>query len=114
MYCKVCGRKTKETLGVHYIGGRWLQVKADYCFKHGSYVSAEALREAIEVVPDPTNRSHIRPGLHVLVYLKEDQLLQNLTEGFVRNILTKTFIHPRGVKVRLADGQIGRVQKILN
>lgn len=113
MYCKVCGGKTKETLGVHYINGRWLQVKAEYCHRHGSFVSSTALAEGVEVVPDPTMRDHIRPGLHVHVFLKEDQLLQVPTEGFVRNILTKSFIHPRGIKVRLTDGRIGRVQKIL-
>lgn len=113
MYCKVCGRTTKETLGVHKINGQWLQVKADYCFKHGSFISSKALREGIAVVPDPTNRNHIRPGLHVLIYLKEDQLVQNLTEGFVSSVLTKSFIHPRGIKVRLSDGRIGRVQKII-
>ncbi len=113
MYCRVCCGLTRETQGVHYIDGKWLLLKADYCHKHGSFVTQASLREAVEVIPDPTRREHIRPGLHVLVYLKEDQILQNPTEGFVRSILTKTFIHPRGIKVRLADGQIGRVQKIL-
>ena len=113
MYCKVCGGQTRQTHGVHYIDGKWLMLKADYCHKHGSFVDQSALRDGIEVTPDPTRREHIRPGLHVLIYLKEDQVLQKPTEGFVRNILTKSFIHPRGIKGRLTDGQIGRVQKIL-
>lgn len=113
MRCKVCGRLTKETIGVHFLNGKWILLKADYCYQHGSFIGPEQLREGVEVVPDPTIRNHIRPGLHVLIYLKENRLLQKPTEGFVGNVLTKSFIHSRGIKVRLTDGQIGRVVKIL-
>ena len=113
MQCIFCGRNMRETRGVYYIKGKWLLTDAWYCCYHGSYISDNQLREAEEVIPDPTQRTHIRPGLHVLVSLKEDQLLQKPTEGFVRNILTKSFVHSRGIKVRLFDGQVGRVQKIL-
>jgi uncharacterized repeat protein (TIGR03833 family) len=46
--------------------------------------------------------------------LKEDQRSQNLTEGYVKDILTKSPNHPHGIKVRLEAGEIGRVKKILD
>lgn len=113
MRCRICGGTARETYGVHFINGKWLLCRANYCAKHGSFISPFQLSQAVNVVPDPTKRDHIRPGLHVLIFLKENQLLQMPTEGFVRNILTKSFVHSRGIKVRLTDGQIGRVQKIL-
>ncbi len=113
MRCKVCGLQTKETLGVHYVNGKWLLIKADYCYKHGSFVSKKMVECAREVIPDATQREHIRPGLHVMVILKDNQLLQIPTEGYVKAVLTKAFIHPRGIKVMLSDGRIGRVCEIL-
>ena len=113
MKCIVCGRNMRETRGVHYIKGKWLLSDAWYCCNHGSYILSPQLQQAEEVIPDPTQRTHIRPGLHVLVVLKEDQVLQKPIEGFVRNILTKSLVHNRGIKVRLLDGQVGRVVKIL-
>jgi uncharacterized repeat protein (TIGR03833 family) len=61
---------------------------------------------------DGTRRSDIRPGLHVSIVLKKDQLTGKLTEGTVKNILTKSPSHPHGIKVRLESGEIGRVKKI--
>lgn len=113
MRCKVCGREMKRTRGVHYIGERWLLLEAYYCFRHGSYVSNLALKAAEEVVPDVTQRDHIRPGLHVLVHMKADELVQQPVEGYVKEIMTNAVYHYRGIKVRLSDGQIGRVVRIL-
>ena len=113
MKCRVCGKNTRETFGVHYIDGRWLMLKADYCYQHGSFVTPQALASGIEVEPDPTVREHIRPGLHVLIFLKEHQKIQKYTEGYVGSILTNSLIHNRGIKVRLTDGKVGRIQKIL-
>lgn len=48
-----------------------------------------------------------------MVVLKKDQPTGRLTEGYVKDILTNSSYHPRGIKVRLTDGQVGRVQKIL-
>jgi len=62
---------------------------------------------------DGHNRADIRPGLHVKVVRKEDQRSGRLTEGIVRDILTKSPTHPHGIKVRLQDGVVGRVQEIL-
>ena len=58
-------------------------------------------------------RGYIRPGLRVRIVLKKDQPTGNLTEGYVKDILTNAPVHTRGIKVRLADGQIGRVKEIL-
>lgn len=59
-----------------------------------------------------SNRSDIRPGSHVLITLKEDQRSGKLTEGIVKNILTKSSFHPHGIKVRLESGQVGRVKEL--
>lgn len=58
-------------------------------------------------------RADIKPGLKVAIVLKQDQRSGQLTEGIVKDLLTKSPSHPHGIKVRLIDGQIGRVQKIL-
>lgn len=58
-------------------------------------------------------RKNIRPGLLVAIVLKKDQRSGTLTEGVVRNILTSAPFHSRGIKVRLEDGQVGRVQTVL-
>ena len=58
-------------------------------------------------------RENIKPGIKVLIVLKKDQKSGALTEGIVKDLLTKVAKHHRGIKVRLEDGQIGRVQQIL-
>lgn len=60
-----------------------------------------------------TKRSDIKPGLQVRIVLKQDQSTGKLTEGVVKDILTKSPSHPHGIKVRLQNGQVGRVQEIL-
>jgi uncharacterized repeat protein (TIGR03833 family) len=60
-----------------------------------------------------TQRSKIRPGTHVQIVLKSDQRTGKLTEGIVKDILTKSSRHPYGIKVRLTSGQVGRVKGIL-
>ncbi|MBA7633591.1 hypothetical protein ES703_41162 [subsurface metagenome] len=59
-----------------------------------------------------TKSVNIKPGLRVLVVLKEDQRSGKLTEGIVKDILTKSSVHTHGIKVRLEDGQVGRVKEI--
>lgn len=61
---------------------------------------------------DPTKRASIRPGMVVFVVLKQDQRTGKLTRGIVRDILTPSANHPRGIKVRLQNGLVGRVQQI--
>ncbi|MFC7371862.1 YwbE family protein [Fictibacillus iocasae] len=58
-------------------------------------------------------RSNIKPGLNVNVILKADQRTGKKTNGIVKDILTKSPNHPHGIKVRLEDGQVGRVIDIL-
>ncbi len=62
---------------------------------------------------DGQRRENIKPGLKVAIILKQDQRNGRLTEGIVSDLLTKSQFHPHGIKVRLTDGQVGRVQKIL-
>jgi len=59
------------------------------------------------------NRKDIHPGLPVAIVLKKDQRTGRLTEGIVKDILTSAPFHSRGIKVRLANGQVGRVHAIL-
>lgn len=60
-----------------------------------------------------TIRDDIKPGMLVAIVLKKDQRSGILTEGIVKDLLTRSPKHHRGIKVRLEDGQIGRVQEIL-
>jgi uncharacterized repeat protein (TIGR03833 family) len=59
------------------------------------------------------NRSSIKPGMQVLIVLKQDQRTGKLTKGIVRDILTKSPNHPHGIKVRLESGEVGRVKEIV-
>lgn len=52
-------------------------------------------------------------GMTVLIILKQDQRTGKLTKGLVKDILTSSPSHPHGIKVRLVDGQVGRVQEIV-
>lgn len=61
---------------------------------------------------DGTKRNDIRPGITVDIVLKQDQRTGKLTRGVVKNILTNSPTHPHGIKVRLEDGQVGRVKVI--
>ncbi len=61
---------------------------------------------------DGRNRDNIKPGIEVAIVLKQDQRSGKLTYGVVRDILTKSKFHPHGIKVRLEDGQVGRVKEI--
>jgi uncharacterized repeat protein (TIGR03833 family) len=58
-------------------------------------------------------RSNIKAGIHVRIVLKQDQQSGKLTEGIVKSILTNSAVHPHGIKVRLTDGKVGRVQSII-
>jgi len=60
-----------------------------------------------------TKRSNIKPGISVSIVLKKDQRTGNLTNGVVKDILTKSSTHPHGIKVRLTSGEVGRVKEII-
>lgn len=59
-------------------------------------------------------RDNIKPGLKVKIILKKDQPTGKLTEGIVKDILTNSRVHHRGIKVRLEDGSVGRVAYIVH
>ena len=61
-----------------------------------------------------TNRTDIRIGLSVSIVLIRDQRSGTLTNGVVKDILTKSANHPHGIKVRLESGEVGRVKEIEN
>lgn len=60
-----------------------------------------------------TNRGDIRAGIEVYIVLKKDQRSGRLTRGVVKDVLTKSAFHPHGIKVRLDDGQVGRIKQII-
>jgi uncharacterized repeat protein (TIGR03833 family) len=62
---------------------------------------------------DGKQRKDVRPGLRVAIVLKQDQRTGRQTVGMVKDLLTNSAFHPHGIKVRLTDGQVGRVQEIL-
>ncbi len=62
---------------------------------------------------DATRRADIRPGMTVLIVLKQDQPTGKTTQGVVKDILTNSARHPHGIKVRLQTGQVGRVKQIV-
>lgn len=59
------------------------------------------------------NRADIYAGIKVAIVLKQDQRTGKRTVGIVKDLLTNSKFHPHGIKVRLTDGQVGRVQEIL-
>ena len=59
------------------------------------------------------NRSDIYPGLEVDIILKKDQRSGKRTRGIIKDLLTSSAYHSRGIKVRLEDGQVGRVAEII-
>lgn len=59
-------------------------------------------------------RKNIRAGTKVAIVLKQDQRTGKRTNGIVKDLLTNSNFHPHGIKVRLTDGQVGRVQEILS
>ncbi|NKQ39155.1 MAG: YwbE family protein [Methanosarcinales archaeon] len=61
---------------------------------------------------DGTKRVNIKQGLKVSIVMKNDQRSGKLTDGIVKNILTNSPNHPHGIKVRLENGEVGRVKKI--
>jgi uncharacterized repeat protein (TIGR03833 family) len=59
-------------------------------------------------------RKNIRPGMQVAIVLKQDQQTGKQTVGIVKDLLTNSPNHPHGIKVRLTDGQVGRVQNLID
>lgn len=59
------------------------------------------------------NRKDVKIGSEVYIVLKKDQRTGKRTKGIVKNLLTRSSFHPHGIKVRLEDGRVGRVQEII-
>ena len=59
------------------------------------------------------NRKDIKIGSEVYIVLKKDQRSGKRTKGIVKDLLTRSPSHPHGIKVRLEDGRVGRVQEII-
>ena len=71
------------------------------------------LLDDLQSTMDGKTRSSIKPGMTVLIVLKQDQRTGKLTRGIVKDILTKSPTHPHGIKVRLESGVVGRVKEII-
>ncbi|MDR6884246.1 putative repeat protein (TIGR03833 family) [Bacillus sp. 3255] len=65
-----------------------------------------------EAIMNGQNRKDVVPGAEVDIVLKQDQRTGKLTRGIVKDLLTNSPTHPHGIKVRLTDGQVGRVKEI--
>ena len=59
------------------------------------------------------NRADVKTGMQAKIVLKENQRTGELTEGIVKDILTKSSKHPHGIKVRLEAGEVGRIKEIV-
>lgn len=73
--------------------------------------SIEVPKNSLKVM-DGQKRDNIYPGLSVSIIQKQDQQSGKLTNGIVQDVLTNSAAHPRGIKVRLKTGEVGRVQHI--
>jgi uncharacterized repeat protein (TIGR03833 family) len=76
-------------------------------------VRKEKVNRAIKLM-DGQKRENVKIGSEVEVVLKADQRTGTLTRGIVAEILTSSSFHPHGIKVRLEDGQVGRVQNTIS
>lgn len=113
MICKECNSELKQIKRLHYIENNWYFIPTFVCEKHGMAIKQRDINSENIVIPDKALRCHITRGLHVKIVLKKDQPTGKLTEGYVKDVLTNSPNHWRGIKVRLEDGQVGRVQEIL-
>jgi uncharacterized repeat protein (TIGR03833 family) len=59
------------------------------------------------------NRKDVKIGSEVYIVLKKDQRTGKRTKGIVKDLLTRSSFHPHGIKVKLKDGRVGRVQEII-
>jgi uncharacterized repeat protein (TIGR03833 family) len=120
------GKKWRDLFGKTVaIEGRDLLVMAAECDRIAELLRTAGANEVAVVrreipadlskvgVPGGTIRAQIRRGLRVAIVQKADQESGALTEGIVGEILTSSSEHPRGIKVRLESGQVGRVRRIL-
>lgn len=98
---------------LHFIDNKWYFIPTYICENHGVVILKKDIIDDNIVTPKKSIRKFITKGLHVKIVLKKDQPTGILTEGYVKDVLTNSSEHWRGIKVRLEDGQVGRVQEIL-
>ena len=84
------------------------------CSGGKSYLSPEYSYQHMSEAKSGQHRKDIRPGLTVDVILKKDQRTGKKTRGIVKELLTNSSFHPHGIKVRLEDGQVGRVAEVID
>lgn len=121
------GKQWREVLGKTVVTeGRDLLVMADECDRIAALLRDTGAGEVVVVrrpastnlstsgEPGGTQRAQIRRGVRVAIVQKADQESGALTEGVVRELLTSSATHPRGIKVRLESGEVGRVRRILS
>lgn len=84
------------------------------CSGGKSYLSPEYSYQHMSAAKSGQHRKDIRPGLTVDVILKKDQRTGKKTRGKVKELLTNSSFHPHGIKVRLEDGQVGRVAEVID
>jgi uncharacterized repeat protein (TIGR03833 family) len=136
------GQRVGETIlfEFHYPSGpffntfTWSAVKQEWAFRGESLnprgervlFAEDRIERAPAVTPgtDPTKppadvgpkppRHELQPGRRVRIVQKEDQATGRTTEGYVKDILTRSSTHPHGIKVRLESGLVGRVKEILD
>ena len=113
MICKECNKELLKEKRLHFINNNWYFIDTFICHIHGTAIFQKDIVKENIVIPNNTLRKHISNGLHVYIILKKDQQTGKLTEGYVKDILTNSAEHWRGIKVRLIDVQVGRVQKII-
>ena len=82
------------------------------CFVIGSKIIP--VRVLYNIMQNNQTRAQIKLGMAVLIVLKQDQRTGKLTKGIVKDILTSSPNHPHGIKVRLTNGQVGRVKEIVS
>jgi uncharacterized repeat protein (TIGR03833 family) len=75
--------------------------------------SAPFESERVSSSKDGTHRADLERGQTVDIVLKQDQRTGSLTRGVLQDILTRSPTHPHGIKVRLADGSVGRVKHVI-
>ncbi len=62
---------------------------------------------------DGKSRKNIKIGSKVLLVEKHNQRTGELTEGYVKRILTNSATHPHGIKVMTEDNIVGRVKEVI-
>ena len=113
MICKECNTQLKEEKRLHFINDKWYFIPTFICEVHGMAIRQRDIVDKNIVIPQKSLRKYMTKGLHVKIVLKKDQPTGKLTEGYVKDVLTNSPEHWRGIKVRLEDNQVGRVQEIL-